>query len=76
MSAATTPSTVTVGRNQLVRCGLSSAAVVFLLSLGPIVFGAGAIPGMPAVGLVLLGVMHWAVSVGIVVRDRARGLPA
>ncbi|WP_255198055.1 DUF6069 family protein [Halorarius litoreus] len=60
------------------RLFVGLAAVVFLLSLSPIVFGAGPMPGMTTVGLVLLGVMHLVASIGIVVSllGRARGLPA
>ena len=54
------------------------AVAVFLLSLLPVWFGAGTIPGITDVGLVLLAVMHLVASVGIVVPllGRARGLPA
>jgi hypothetical protein len=60
------------------RLFVGLAAVVFLASLTPIWFGAGAIPGMTDVGLALLAVMHLVASVGIVVSllGRARGLPA
>jgi len=60
------------------RLFVGLAALVFLLSLLPVWFGASAIPGMTTLGLVLLAVMHLVAAVGIVVPllGRAPGLPA